>query len=181
VEGTITRRILIIDGPPTHHEGWDTIPIRAGRYDRAMRQAVDHAVGSGQPWIFWLEDDFTFNQPINLNHMSNILEQNAHLAQLSLLRQPWYPHEQEAGGIIEANPQAFTQRDGWIEHAAYWTQNPMLTRREVLARDWPRGPNSERRFGELVFAEGKTCGILGRLDDPPRVTHIGHTKAGVGY
>jgi len=114
--------------------------------------------------------------------MQHLIERDD-LVQLSLLRQAWFEHELEAGGVIEADPDAFRQRDGYIEHRAYWTMNPMLTRRSTLAQQsWPRGADSERRFGNMLFRDRKVrAGILGEIEDPPRVEHIGLERAGIGY
>ena len=187
--GPIGRRLICVDGPPVRVEAvedaypsWDVERIHAGGYPKAVAAAIEQALGCGQPWVFWLEDDFTFNEPVDLLAMQEIIDREG-LAQLSLMRQPWYEPEIEAGSVIAASPDAFTQRDGFVEHAAYWTMNPMLTRRSLLAEHrWPQGRNSERRFGASVFADQRMrAGILGLIDDPPRVEHIGVVQAGTGY
>jgi len=187
--GPVGRRLICVDGPAAvarqvadAHPGWDVEQIKGGGYPRAVAAGMERAIGSGQPWIFWLEDDFTFNEPVDLAEMQALVEQHD-LAQLSLMRQPWYEHEVEAGGIVAARPDEFTQRDGYIEHRAYWTTNPMLTRRQTLAEHrWPMGRNSELRFGQSVFADPRaTAGILGLIEDEPRVHHIGLERAGSGY
>jgi hypothetical protein len=187
--GPIGRRLVCVDGPRCRveavedaHPGWDVEQIRGGGYPKATAAAIEQALGCGQPWVFWLEDDFTFNEPVDLLAMQEIVEREG-LAQLSLMRQPWYEPEIEAGGVIAANPDAFTQRNGWIEHRAYWTMNPMLTRRSLLAEHrWPQGRRSELRFGHSVFADPRArAGILGAIEDEPRVQHIGLEQAGRGY
>jgi GT2 family glycosyltransferase len=187
--GPVGRRLICVDGPAAvarkvaaAHPGWDVEPIKGGGYPRAVAAGMEKAIGSGQPWVFWLEDDFTFNEPVDLGEMQALVGRHD-LAQLSLMRQPWYEHEIEAGGVIHARPEEFTQREGYIEHRAYWTTNPMLTRRRTLAEHrWPMGRNSELRFGQTVFADpSATAGILGAIEDQPRVHHIGAERAGSGY
>jgi GT2 family glycosyltransferase len=187
--GPIGRRLVCVDGSPSdvravaaNHPSWGVERIRGGNYSKAVAAALEKALGCGQPWIFWLEDDFSFNEPVDLKQMQALVEEND-LAQLSLMRQPWYEPEIEAGGVIAANPDAFTQRDGYVEHSAYWTMNPMLTRRSLLAEHrWPQGRSSERRFAEAVFADPRSrAGILGSIEDSPRVEHIGGVQAGTGY
>jgi hypothetical protein len=191
LDGPIGRRLLCVDGASKErcaelqreHPHWDVVrmPGRRG-YTRAVCEAREHAIGSGQPWVFWLEDDFTFTEPVDIAQMQAVMEANPQLAQLALKRQAWYPHEVEAGGVIEAKPEAFTQRGGYVEHADYWTMNPMLVRRAFLAANrWPQSPGSERRFGERVLANGTRAGILGAIEDPPRVIHTGAERAGRGY
>lgn len=189
LQGPIGRRLLCVDAVDhrvaelaKRFPAWDVVQIRGGDYSRAVSGALDQAVGSGQAWVFWLEDDFRFEGDIDLAEMQRLVERDD-LAQLSLKRQPWFEHELEAGGVIEADPDSFTQRDGYVEHRAYWTMNPMLTKRSTLASHrWPRGRDSERRFGLTVFRDPDArVGMLGEIDDPPRVEHIGLERAGVGY
>jgi hypothetical protein len=181
--GPIGRRVLLCDGQLVRRPGWDSVRLRGGgSYTKAMMRATVAAVGSGQPWVFWLEDDFTIDEPVDLTDMQRLI--TAHdLMQLSLLRQPWYPDEVAAGGVIEAKPQAFRQMDGYVEHRDYWTCNPNLSRRRTLATyPWPNTPGSERAFGDLIFADKRNkAGIFGRVGDPPRVTHHGTKRAGKGY
>jgi hypothetical protein len=187
--GPIGRKLICVDGPASvaravavEHAGWDVERIRGGGYPKAVAAAQQQALGCGQPWVFWLEDDFHFNELVDLAEMQALVDEND-LAQLSLMRQPWYEPEVEAGGVIAANPDAFTQRDGYVEHAAYWTMNPMLVRRSLLAEHrWPQGRRSELRFGHQVFADPRVrAGILGSIEDPPRVEHLGLEQAGKGY
>ena len=188
LRGPIGRRLVCVDGPAggiAIPDGWDAVSLGDSRqgYPAAVAAAKDYAIGSGQPWIFWLEDDFTFDQPVDLAAMAAIMARTPRLAQLSLKRQPWYDYEVAAGGIIEAHPYRFWQRDGFVEHRDYWTMNPMLTRREVLAMNgWPQGSYSEKHFGENLFARTDYfAGILGKMNDPPRVTHHGQERVGHGY
>jgi GT2 family glycosyltransferase len=189
LRGPLGRHLICVDGPLARvqavadaYPAWEVERIQGGGYPKAVAAAMERAIGSGQPWIFWLEDDFTFNERIDLREMQALVEQHD-LAQLSLMRQPWYQHELEAGGVIAARPDEFTQRDGHIEHRAYWTSNPMLTRRRTIAEHrWPQGRNSELRFGHQVFSDPRAnAGIFGSIEDAPRVEHIGLERAGKGY
>lgn len=190
LQGPIGRRVICDGSKGTHgriaqaHPDWNVVDTgQDPGYGLAMRRAYEVELGSGQPWIVHLEDDFTFNQPVDLVAMQNLMRANPHMAQLALLRQPWYENEIAAGGIFQANPERFTQHDGWVGHRAFWTSNPHLTRRSFLARhQWPTRQWSEGRFGREVLKDRQLeLGFLGTLDDPPRVTHIGVERAGRGY
>lgn len=188
LRGPVGRCVVVADRcRPDVPAGWELARVSGGGYTKAVTAALDVAVGSGQPWVFWLEDDFVFNEPVDLAAMQTTMLANPHVAQLTLLRQPWYPEELAAGGVIETYPEwedRFAQRAGWIEHRAYWSNNPMLTRRSFLAAHrWPQKPGSERRFSEALFADepATTVGIVGHIGDVPRVTHIGTDRAGTGY
>lgn len=184
--GPIGRRVIANDsGQPLDFDGWEDVPIgRRSGYTKATRAALELGMGSGHPWIFFLEDDFVFNEPIDLAAMQSIMLTEPNLVQLSLKRQAWYDYELEAGGIIEAKPEAFTQREGFVAHRDYWAQNPMLCRRQFLAEhEWPLRSGSERAFANQIFRADPNCiaGIYGEIGDPPRCTHIGQERAGVGY
>jgi hypothetical protein len=124
--------------------------------------------------IWHAEDDFTYNELVDLPAMAAILDRNPHLAQLALKRQPVNDVEREAGGFMETRPGAWTQRDGWIEHQTNFTSNPS----QIPARVARLCVGSDVRLDELtmsdlLMAEGYGFGYLGRIEDRPRVTHIG--------
>lgn len=167
--------VHLIDGP---HGYW-----------RAMQAVWSLVRGWGVDAFFMLEDDFTFNEDVYLGCLARVLDEQPHLTQMALLRQPWFGNEHAAGGLIEAleqQGQTFTERgDGlhdWIEHRACFTGNPSLIPRRTFERDWPEGAWSESQFGRLLFSDPDACGAYwGRREDPPRVTHIGHERVGTDY
>ena len=182
VSGPIGRKMIVVDGKAQpSFDGWETVNVRAGGYGAAVAAGIRVAVGSGQPWVFWSEDDFLFDRPADLGELQAEMDDHPDLVQMSLLRQAWYRHELDAGGVVEADPDAFECRGRHLRHRAYWTMNPHLTRRLFLAgHPWPKGKWSEAQFAERVFAESHThAGVWG--DGSPWVTHIGEVKAGRGY
>lgn len=186
LHGPIGRRLLLVDAERTRlsPKGWDVEPLGASRgYSAAMARATQRAIGSGQPWIFWLEDDFTFNRKVDLERMQATMDAYPDLAQLVLLRQPWYEPEIAAGSVLADPRYTFAQRDGHVVHRAYWSMNPMLTRREVLARhEWPQMPGSEARFARRIFTdETAKVAYWGKRSGKPWVHHIGHEPAGSRY
>lgn len=183
VSGPIGRKVILVDGDTLPSiDGWET--VRLGRrlgYAKAVRAAHKVLLGSGQQWVFWSEDDFTFDRPVDLCDMQVAMNADSALLQVSLMRQAWYDHELVAGGVVAADPRSFTKHPTHLSHRAYWTQNPHLCRRMLLAEHvWPSGRDSERRFADLVFGgRGTRAGIWG--DGSPWVTHIGNERAGHGY
>lgn len=184
-EYDFARRLLIVDGSRkvSAPAGWSVTRIKGGSYHKAMLEAQRRAIGSGQPWIFWVEDDWEFNRTVPIAQMKGALEMHPDCVQMSLLRQAWYRPEIEAGGVYRSSPGAFKQKDGWVSHRLYWTQNPMLTRRSTFAEHWwPSRENSERRWGNMILSDkGRVAGVWGSLDDDPWVTHLGARRAGGGY
>lgn len=139
--------------------------------------------GTGAPYIFHLEEDFTFNMDVDLNDMIKVLEFDSKLAQVALLRGPWAPDEHKAGGIIQQHPSSYQFLDAngipYIRHRRYFTTNPSLYRRDIMERGWPNVRNSELGFTKKLRARGMMFGFLG--DGTPMVTHIGDERVGLGY
>lgn len=160
-------------------------------------RAMQYVWGLARHWaatydttsFFFLEDDFTFNEDVDVEALAGVLDAHPHLTQMALLRQPWWPNEIKHGGLIEAleaGGQEFTETtDGthhWVEHRACFTGNPCVIPRRTFERDWPEGDWSESRFGRLLFRDEKARGAYwGRRSDPPRVEHIGHQRVGSNY
>jgi hypothetical protein len=181
LKGQVTRRIILADRCNPRFPRWQTIPIEGGNFRRAMSAATTIACSLPEPWLFWLEDDFTFNEPIPLDEMRDAMGPN--VLQMSLVRQPWYHAEVNAGGIREQSPEQFSDMGGWLAHRWYWTCNPMLCRADIFARHpWPQVPLSERAFGHQVFVDpDAVSGVWGGMDSPPKVHHNGARRAGTGY
>ena len=138
-------------------------------------------------YIFHLEDDFTFNVPIDLEDFQGILKQRPDLAQLALLRQPWNAEEIAAGGVMQQHPDWYIPHlDGkgrsWVEQDQFFTTNPSLYRRSLLEMfDWPEDSYSEGLFSSMLRQAGFRFGYWGEYGDPPAVTHIGAHRQGTGY
>lgn len=156
-------------------------------YDAAMREVW--WLAEGYDHVFLIEDDFMFNQRVDLGDMIRVLDENQDVAQLVLLRQAWFGNEVQAGGLIpalEAMGHSFTLRGTldhtYIAHRATWSTNPTLFRGRqwVLDHPWPVGEGSEYRFGQNLFqTEPETvCAYWG--DGTEYVTHAGERK-GFGY
>jgi hypothetical protein len=190
----IARMIICDDSADIEYQAWlrltfpDAELVTAGKrggFAKAVRRGWDVALGSGQPWVFWLEDDFVINEPVDLAAIATVMTERPYLTQVVLRRQPWFPKELEAGGIIEMDPGAYTDHvDGaaqWVEHQlGHWT-NPGLLRRSFLAaHTWPDCKGSEARFGREVMKGEARSAFWGARTDPPAVTHIGE-RHGTGY
>jgi hypothetical protein len=147
-------------------------------------------------WVWHAEQDFILSRPVDLRAMAAVLTAHPHLAQMALRRQPWNAQEIAAGGVVEQNPGAYTDRtDGagrsWLEHRLFFTTNPCLYRRSLLDVGWPDGGQSEGRFGLHlrdhaglpwgVPARHVRFGFWGARTDPPWALHIGEERTGHGY
>jgi glycosyltransferase involved in cell wall biosynthesis len=165
--------------------GFDVYPVDRSRgYAAAMRRAIALGTAGDADWLFFTEDDFVYQRPVDLRAIAAAMDAEPRLAQVVLRRQAWFPSERKAGGMIERfDPALFTQRDGYIEHRVFWSGNPHLVRTSFLRRHpWPLGDDSERRFGRTAFGDPRvSVALWGRRDDVPWVEHIGAVRVGSGY
>ena len=195
LHGPITRRVMIDDSADTaygvhldqvHGHSFEII-----HHDR--RRGFGGAIASGwstlavEPWVFHLEDDFTFNRHVDLNAMARVLAAHPNLVQLALRRQPVNDAEAAAGGVVEMWPDEYTEAtDGaghhWLEHRLFFTTNPSLYRRSLTTAGWPTGEGSEQAFTDRVLANDQLrCAFWGRRTDRPWVHHHGDHRVGTGY
>lgn len=190
----IARKVICDDSGDREYGSWlaaafpDFDIVASGQrsgYAAAVRRAWSQALSGDEPWVFWLEDDFITERPVDLSAIASVMDANPQLTQMVLMRQPWYGNEVAAGGIIQCCPEEFTDRytDGypWVEHTRGYWSNPHLVRREFLAQhEWPTGSWSESKFSRQVIRGGKTSGYWGARTDAPLVTHVGERR-GTGY
>jgi hypothetical protein len=139
-----------------------------------------------QPLVLLWEADFLPAGDVPLEAMAAILDADHDLAQIALVRQPWWPNEHAAGGLLrslEARGIALFQADSHVEHTGGWTSNPCLFRRTIAtAQPWPAAAWSESAYGAQLRAAGYRFAYYGHRDDSPRVLHIGErTEASHGY
>lgn len=161
---------------------------------RATQSLWDAAVTNARmrnlEYVFWLEHDFRFERHVDLVELATVLHRDE-VAQVSLMRDAVNKAERKAGGVVEANPDAFApmeEDDGsqWLRHRAYFTTNPSLMRVEFMENHpFAAGPSHlpydiecEGRYGLDLKGKGFSFAVWG--DGSPWVTHTG-TRDGVGY
>lgn len=154
----------------------------AGAIAEGWRQALQ----TGADWVFHLEMDFTFNAQIDVGAMIALLEEQPHLVQVALKRQPVNAQELAAGGIVEQHPGDFSQRvhSGaiWTEHRRFFTTNPSVYSTRLCRHGWPQEPHSEGVFTHRLLEDPDArFAFWGAKFDPPLVEHIGDVRAGTGY
>ncbi len=195
LQGPVTHKVIHDDTADDQHRDrlrkmfpdFEVIgqQMRMG-FGGAIQSAWGYIKSRPERFVFHLEDDFTFNEPIDTAEMAHVLDRNPSLVQIALRRQPWNDAERAAGGIVEQHPDDYTERSDngvwWLEHRRFFTTNPCVYRTALTAKGWPAGEHSEGRFG-LELCENPTIrfGYWGRRADPPKVHHIGAERAGTGY
>ncbi len=196
--GPFAARLICDDSGDPEYQAWLatefprwTVEATRGRigHGPAVRFAMTRAAKLETDWVFWCEDDYEFPQRLDLGAMANVLMDEPHLKQMVVKRQPWFPSEVEAGGMIERfDPRLFKQRTGpdgpWVEHRQFFSLNPHLIERTLVAaisEKWPAVPNSEHHFSQRLFKDGRVkVGLWGSKADPPRAIHAGE-RVGTGY
>lgn len=151
--------------------------IRAGW--QAIRESDDDF-----DYVFHLEEDWRFDREFSLAMMASLLDSDPLIEQVALRRGPANDTEFAAGGVVEANPDAFVERyhygHPYLWHRAFWTTNPSLYRRKLLRYEWPVGPECEGRFGWHLKSIASSFAYWGARSDEPWITHTGY-RTGVGY
>lgn len=165
-------------------------------FARAMQKVFATFLESRATHCLYLQDDFELKAPLPIAGPLAILQAHAALTQMSFLREPWYPDEVKAGGLIQswAARGMFVDRhevddQAWMTHRHWWTCNPSIFPRWIAARGWPapsKFPTSrttERRFSQALFRTNSSLvsGIWGGLEQDPPLRHIGEVRGGTGF
>lgn len=195
--GPITQRVIFDDSGDDGYRDWlaeefpEFLLLRhpAGPqgFGGAIRTAWQFLGATDARFVFHLEDDFTFERPVDLAAMASVLDACPRVVQVALRRQAWSAAEVAAGGVVEQHPDDY--RDAVLGahpvllHRRFFTTNPSLYRRDLCQRGWPAGRHSEGRFALDLFTEDpeRVAAFWGARTDAPWVHHIGHKRVGSGY
>lgn len=198
VSGPIVQRVVYSDWGNEHRAELEAIAREHGFYvagdghhgyvgsvQRLWRYLALRARGE---LVFLAEDDFLYCRPVDLGQLAETLLSEPGLAQIALLRGPYYPREQEAGGILGWDQRSFTRKAAGspaerLEHRNFWTMNPALMRRTITSQGWPAVASSERVFGDRLFRD-PAVRVAFWGNGEPWIEHIGAVRAvadGAGY
>ena len=194
VTGPVMHRVIHDDsGEPDHRQhlqesfpDFEVIGGNRSGFGGAIIRAWRHLRTVPVDWVFHLEDDFTFNRPVALDGLAEVMTANPHIAQMALRRQPWNAEERSAGGVVELHPDRYQDctdgHNAWLEHRSFFTTNPSLYRRNLCDIGWPKGNESEGRFTAKLVADPQVrFGYWGSRQSGEWVTHIGEERRGRGY
>lgn len=125
---------------------------------RAWAHLSQRHFAPGHDFVFWLEDDFAFERPLDLAPVVEVLKANPYLRQMAFLRHPVYRSEVEAGGVINKDRGEYlhvTDGDGlgWYEHRRWFTLNPMVMPRSIPRQHhhhYPITPLHEWAFSRVL-------------------------------
>ncbi len=147
----------------------------------SIGQAWQRVRDTDADYVFHLEDDWVFPEPVNVEDLVDICEANRDLANVVLRRQP---HGAEGiGGYIGDDPDSFRERRCWdlkyLEHRKGFWLNPCVYPADIPHRyEWERGM-TEGDFTELLLRDEPRWrfAVFGKHLDAPRAIHIGDRSA----
>jgi hypothetical protein len=152
----------------------------------AIQAGWNQVIETDAEFVFHCEGDFLFGRPVPIERMVAVLERRPHLAQICLKRQAWNAQEKAAGGIVELNPDIYTQHvdrgDIYTSHRNCFSTNPCLYSAALCHQGWPQVEHSEGAFTHRLLEDPEVrFAFWGAKFDPPLVEHIGVARAGKGY
>ena len=192
LKGPITQRVMFDDSGDPAYRQWlrEKFPEFTLWYEPerlgcggAVQMAWKHLRAVDTDYVFHLEDDFLFNEIVPLDEMIEVLETHPYIYQMALRRQPWWQFEIDAGDVINWHAEDYIQKEKWIEHRRYFTQNPSLYRKSLIDLGWLNEAESENKFTQKITGNDSKAqfGLWGQREDKPRVHHIGNLRMGTQY
>lgn len=187
LKGTITDRILINDSGDEDYKAF--LKNLAPEFEQvhhgerrglagAVQSVWETFLGTDAEFLFHLEGDWLFNEPVDVDELALLLTRKPYLAEVVLQRQALSPDEQAAGGV--AAHQHWTQCADvlatWVEEEDIFSLNPCLIPRHIVEIGWPSGPlgiGNESGFTSACIGRGYRFAFWGHKHDVPLVTHIG--------
>lgn len=141
----------------------------------AVREGWSRALDAGCDFVFHVEEDFQFTEPVDVEPLWSACPPAHPLAQVVLKRQSWSPEERSAGGIVELHPDDYHEHEGYTFHQRIFSLNPCIVSRAVMELGWPDGNEAEmtRKLTDL----GYWFAFHGNKFDPPRVLHVGAERS----
>lgn len=129
-------------------------------------------------YVWHQENDFLYNETIDVSHMIKPLEMNRMIGQVALLRQAWYDDEIESGGVYKVPYRVYRSGNvagtDLVFQDKFFTHNPCIYRYSTTEQI---EYYSELQFADHLRRKGvKTFAYLGKLTDAPKVEHIGVIK-----
>lgn len=153
-------------------DGWTMIHHETNRgLPAAIGSAWTWLIGTDAHWVFHLEEDWTFPQPVDVARMIERCEASD-LDQLVLYRQPWSPAEVVGGGYLHsAGCYERVEDDLWLTSEMF-SFNPCVYPSDVCLLPGGFEADVTARFdGEGRF------GVLTGADESPLCWHIGVERA----
>ncbi len=137
----------------------------------AVRSAWEYLRETDCDYVFHLEEDFVFPEPVDVRSMIAVLRSDPTLVNVVLRRQPAF--NEGADGPMEG---LWDQQNGYVRHQRGFWLNPSIYPKAVTERDWPEHGH-ESHFSEEWITHGHQFAFYGGVTDPPRCWHIGEERS----
>lgn len=132
-------------------------------------------------FIWHQENDFVYPSRVDLQSMYRVLE-DKNVLQVALKRQAWYKVELIKGDFMlrlnsmKKNALVNDKINGVevVKHKEFFTNNPSLYRIENMPERYQSEYGIRSHFKKIN--PNWICTFLGKIEDSPRVTHIGEQK-----
>lgn len=167
------------------HPGWSVSwHPKAQGFCATVRDAWKMAASGRQDWVYWSEDDFIYERAVELGDLADVMEHEASIAQMGLMRQPVNDVEIAAGSVFNAYRDRYVvQGSGsrrWLRSRTNFSTGSSLIRRRFMEeRPWPDYPaDCEGRYSIDLLAAGYEFGVWGTGE--PWIRHEG-VRSGTGY
>ncbi len=150
----------------------------------AVNAAWSWAIENDVDYLLHVEEDMHFTRTVDVQRLVDILDLNAELAEVTLVRQPWSQEEALAGGVAKklgAIPHSCDCEDPplrWSTQDYIFSLNPSLIPRRILELGWPAG--NEAEMTSILLDRGYEFGLYGHPEDAPVIEHVGHVR-GAGW
>lgn len=139
-------------------------------------------------YVGWWEEDFTVTKRIHLDEIRDAMDPFPNLAQVVLVRQPWFPEEVKAGSMIthlqdrmgRTFERVFDTGFGTqlLMHDMIFSTNPGIWAPLAYQWGWPEVHNSEERKTRYLVEDDNACFAYWGLQET--VHHEGE-RSGTGY
>lgn len=186
------RKVIVDDSMDRHYQQWliNTYPdyeVHPNKEKGGLSGSIINGwnqLSSESDFVFHLEEDFIFNQNIDIEVMQSILIEQPNLSQVALVRQPLNDAEISSGGVLKQYEGKLVNHIiniedliyNWVEHKILFTLNPCLYPKWVMQSGWRAGWG-EREFTDYLLDMNCTFGYLGNIHSRPHVHHIGEYRA----
>jgi Cu/Zn superoxide dismutase len=167
------------------HPGWSVAwhPHVQG-FCATVRDAWKAAAEGHLDWVYWSEDDFVYERGVELGDLAAVMEHEASIAQMAMMRQPVNETEIAAGSLLVAYRDRYQDQGSgsrrWLRSRTnFSTGSSLIRRRFMVERPWPDYPaECEGRYSLDLLAAGYEFGVWGAGE--PWVRHEG-VRSGTGY
>lgn len=195
VQGINGPRVMVNDAAEDPQYGYDIVdkfgpdfryfhhPVRRG-LAFGIRQGWSAAIENPAVRYIWHhEDDYVVPDPIDLNELAQALNSAPTLAELTLKRDPYSSEEAAAGDYMKVGSHHYEDAKTpngfeYVRHDQIFFSQPSLIPRAVAEACIRTNTDlTEPGLRDILTRLGYHFGVVGKIEDRPRVRHIGNRRS----